>query len=1588
RDWTPLTGPDGRPLPRRAAISGFGYGGVNAHLILEEPPPTTPQPTTNGPHVITLSAKTPEALTEQATRLLAFVGGAPREDGDQQDVAPVVEEVRSLAAEVTGVSADDLNVDENLAEYGVDRVTLARLTATVNERYGTALDPAEGSIAALADRVLGTTGAPAGPPPAAADVDLRRLAYTLQVGREPMAERVALIAASVPELRTSLAEFLGGEVRAGAVQDTGRLLTSLLDGPEGERFVRDLVAAGRLPKLADLWVAGAGIDWRQLYGSEPPTRMSLPTYPFERRRCWVGARSEPEIVEDDTADPVERVLAYLTGVFATALGWRPEELDPDAGFDEYGLDSLTARELTARLRNRFPDLSATAMFAEHSLRGLARHLADQYPSEPERRATVAPTAEPIAVIGVSGRYPGSPDLDTYWQNLASGRDCVTEIPAGRWDHGRFAALAERISGKPYCRWGGFLDDVDAFDPQLFSISPIEARYLDPQERLFIQAVWECFEDAGYPRRRRGANGGAGAPIGVFAGVTYNNYQMYAAEAGEWTPVNSQTFGIANRVSYLFDLGGPSAVLDTACSSSLYAVHLAAESIRRGECAAAIAGGVNLTLHPSKYVTLTEGQFTASDGRCHTFGAGGDGYVPAEGVGAVLLKPLSAALADGDRVEAVILGSAVNHDGRTFGFSVPNPKAQAALIRTALDRAGVSPDTISYVEAHGTGTSLGDPIEVQGLTEAFRYGTDRSGYCAIGSAKSVIGHAEAAAGIAALTKVILQLRHGGLAPSPTHSDQLNPEIDFAATPFVPQREPAPWSRPVVDGRTVPRRAGISSFGVGGVNVHLVVEEPPEPAERPAEEPRPELVCLSARTEDSLREYAAALAAYLRDVRPRLSDVALTLQTGREELACRAAFVAADVGAAVRMLDALRTGAGAPGLVRGEVRRGGAAVTAPAADGDPDRLAEAWVAGAEVDWERHHAGRPVRRIPLPTYRFARERYWIVERSAPEVPVSQELPPAPPERLQDYLRDLVGELLGFDRAAPPDVRTGFFDLGMDSVLATRMTNRLEEDLAVELYPSVLFDHPTVTEMAAYLATVLPAGTPAASDAPPEPEVETVRYRVGWEPSEPLPETVATDRLLLFDVDATVHAAAPAGSVLVRPGAGFARLGDGRYEVRPDSVADHERLVAELRGAVGGLPERVIHLWSRSGETGVDAALRDGPLAVLTFARALVRTAPDAALGLLHVYRYDPERPDPAAESSGGLARSIPHESPRIGCATVGVPDELLARPAELLALCAAEFAVTDHDQREARYSANQRWVRRLRQLPDATLATPGVRRNGVYLISGGGGGLGLIFARHLTEKYGAAVVLMSRSALGEARRAELGDRVCHLRGDVTNAVDVDRVVAEVRRRFGRLDGVIHAAGVLRDALLVNKTDRDVAEVLDAKVHGALHLDRATAGDDLDFFVMFSSLAALAGNAGQADYAVANRFLNAFAGSREQQRRAGRRSGRSVAVVWPFWRAGGMGVDEETARLVRRRLGLAQLDTEVGLAAFDAVLAGDHTEGGVLQAERSRFERLLPVLPPGDTGEEIPAGIAAMPLSAVADELEQLLSELTTGGDPIDVS
>ncbi|AIY41027.1 Malonyl CoA-acyl carrier protein transacylase [Collimonas arenae] len=736
------------------------------------------------------------------------------------------------------------------------------------------------------------------------------------------------------------------------------------------------------------------------------------------------AHSQPLLTTGDRSAAVSRYLAEL---FAAQLQIS-SDFELGRSFREYGFDSIVMIDLVNLMEKKFGSLPKTLFFEHQTLGELTAffiehhaescgviaqaELGGQSTAELVRSESAAmdertpatlaaagstPSAaaahDDIAIIGLSGRYPEAESLEQFWENLKFGRDCVVEIPSDRWDIETTFQPGPAVIGKTYSKWGGFLRGVDQFDPLFFNISPKEAENMDPNERLFLETAALTIEDAGYTADKLASPAGVREnPVGVYVGLMWGDYQLHGVEGQPhtWATPHSFYWAAANRVSHYFNFSGPSITIDTACSSSLTAIHLACAAIRSGEIGVAIAGAVNLSLHVNKYNLLSDMHFLSTDGRCRSFGDGGDGYVPGEGVGAVLLKSLAQARADGDHIYGIIRGTSVNHGGKTSGFTVPNPKRQAMLVQDALQVAGVNPRHVSYLEAHGTGTSLGDPIEIAGLNKAFAQQEHQ--YCAIGSVKSNIGHLEAASGIAGLTKILLQMKHRMLVPS-IQSDVLNPYIDFKNCPFYVQRELQEWSRPLLDvtdqdgsirRMELPRMAGISSFGAGGSNAHLIVEEYAEPAgSNDQDRERPALIVLSARKETALKAMAENLAAFV-EVNPELSlqDAAYTLQTGRVAMEHRLAVVAVRGAELVAALRTYSSGSDAYTDLFSGHRDQAKAAASPLpvaqwlAQGELRHLAKAWVGGHAVEWTQLHAPQARKRLSLPGYVYQRQRYWVTK------------------------------------------------------------------------------------------------------------------------------------------------------------------------------------------------------------------------------------------------------------------------------------------------------------------------------------------------------------------------------------------------------------------------------------------------------------------------------------------------------------------------------------------------------------------------------------------------------------------------------------
>ncbi|HTH49655.1 MAG TPA: beta-ketoacyl synthase N-terminal-like domain-containing protein, partial [Candidatus Limnocylindria bacterium] len=1290
-----------------------------------------------------------------------------------------------------------------------------------------------------------------------------------------------------------------------------------LESIRGLRFLSEAIAAD----YDQAWVMQGDVPRLRLAFLSPAKAASA-----DRSPTMPSANFFAEMQERRTAD-------YLRKLLSSVLKLPPHRIEADASWENYGIDSVMAMDLTFQLEEVFGVLPKTLFFEYQTLRGLADYfvrtqaaklasllpaptplVAPEPPSLPRtvalddmpakamsvakpsasQSAEAGAGAEGIAIIGVAGRYPKARNLEAFWENLKQGRDCITEIPADRWDHGLYFDTDPNAPGKTYSKWGGFIDGIAEFDPLFFNISPREAAILDPQERLFLQCAYHTAEDAGYTRESFGTPeaGGAERRVGVFVGVMYEEYQLYGAQEtdrGRPMALTGSPASIANRVSYFFDLHGPSLAVDTMCSSSLSALHLACQSLLRGECQMAFAGGVNLSVHPNKYLMLAQGRFASSKGRCESFGEGAEGYVPSEGVGAVLLKPLSRALADGDRIQAVIRGTSINHGGRTHSYTVPNPNAQAQVIGRALDEAHVEARTIGYLEAHGTGTSLGDPIEIAGLVKAFGRGTTDRQFCALGSVKSNIGHGESAAGIAALTKVLLQLRHRQIAPS-LHSRVLNPKIDFSQTPFVVQQELAAW--PQSPGH--PRRAGISSFGAGGGNAHVILEEAPESVmTAPVKGGQPVLMVLSAKTAERLRVLAAAMAGALADPGLQLPGVAWTLQVGREALEERMAFVAASREQAREIFSRFAAGEmGIAGVFSGNARRQRETIAALSRDEDMDRTLAAWMRkgrvervlelwsqGLEVDWRALTPAPWPRQAPLPHYPFAQEHCWFSDAPAGLTK------PAPAEtreesRVSVFLRR-EWEAMGLSKGT--EVR------GFTVILASRETQELAHRVAALVSPSRVL-----------LVESLDDGDLAADGG--------------------LSEFAACIDL----------------------------VGMGR------TIPNEAGWMRWLQRVIGGRTSGELRLL---GVTCGLESFQNRKVNVAGATRAALYRMLSAEYAGLRSVHLDLDPDEMASEQAAAVVEQLRR---------AGGEPEACRRSGTAYRPVLREFS-----------------------FGNGTQTAPGFPADRIVWITGGTRGLGALCALHFVKRHGARKIVLTgveplperiawdalRAAPGpEGERIrtiealeQQGAEVEVLPLDLTDSASVRVVVADVVRRRGRIGGILHCAGTSDRAnpAWVRKPIDSVQRVLAPKTLGLDALADAVRGEPLDFFVLFSSVSAAvpALATGLSDYSMANAYMDCQA-----EARAGELP--LLSIQWPRWNEAGAAAGAADAESYRERGFLSHSNAE-GLALLDRLLAA-RCRGVVLPAwvDRSRWrpqDLLLPITNPKPAPKRGTVPAAMSPVIAI---------------------
>ncbi|MTI27661.1 SDR family NAD(P)-dependent oxidoreductase, partial [Fulvivirga kasyanovii] len=798
------------------------------------------------------------------------------------------------------------------------------------------------------------------------------------------------------------------------------------------------------------------------------------------------------------------------------------ELSVSVGIQQFGFDSITLTELSNSINSKYGLSTTPALFfevAEVTVEQLSQHLYNEYtdelgsyysgtirdekPVEEEKVVTESvfsevslasirhsksieeqpaknnrnssPSTEPVAIIGIQAQLPQSGDVDEFWSHLVNGSNLIEEVPGERWKWQDF--YGNPFEGDlTYCKWGGFIRNVDKFDSSFFNISPNESKAMDPQQRLFMQNVWKTIEDAGYK-----PSDFAGSRMGVFVGVSSSEYAELLAKAGEGSSVHASTsnahFLIPNRISYFYDFRGPSESIDTACSSSTVAIHNAVKAIQSGSCETAIAGGVNLLLSPYSYLNFSKAGLLSSNDQINTFDERADGYIRGEGVISILLKPLAKAEADKDHIYGVIKGSAVNHSGKGYSLTAPNAEAQANVMIEAYESANVSPDTISYIEAHGTGTAIGDSVEVNAFKSAFKRIYQQQGktlpdhpQCGIGSVKPNTGHLEAAAGAASLVKLLMAFRHKTI-PATANFNTLNPQIRLDKSPFYIVDKTEPWK----SDHSAPRRASLHCFGAGGTNAHLVLEEYEQIIHSNEEDTVP-LFVFSAKNEQALHDYMNQFLRFLDGVdHINLSDMAYTLMVGRECMESKVAVLADSKPMLMQEITNYLNGENTEAVFTSntEERISDAEVAHAIEASDWSALAAAWCSGASIDWLSMFTDSKSR-VSLPTYAFREVSHWIAgnfdsaAKKEPVTEVSQEtmvnhqheveiktapvesenavtdevLHTKPDQAVTNYFKHKFAQMLGIELEVLDENAT-FQAIGFDSILLTKLKYDIEKEL-----------------------------------------------------------------------------------------------------------------------------------------------------------------------------------------------------------------------------------------------------------------------------------------------------------------------------------------------------------------------------------------------------------------------------------------------------------------------------------------------------------------------------------------------------------------
>ncbi|KZN30456.1 hypothetical protein N480_05745 [Pseudoalteromonas luteoviolacea S2607] len=1105
----------------------------------------------------------------------------------------------------------------------------------------------------------------------------------------------------------------------------------------------------------------------------------------------------------DLASLQSELSVGLASIAANVLGVKAEELDADTDLGDFGADSIAFITFINQVNSKYQlALSPSVLFMHSTLNGILGHIVDEH-SDSLIGTAVAQTSaqntpdemlnndneDRIAIIGMSGQFPQADNLEAFWQNLVNEKDCVTAFD---WQSQQNSDARSQQPLPKDINWLGRLERNQIFDPLFFNIAPAESDRIKLQESLLMTHVWKCIEDAGYnPKALAGTN------TGLFIGCQAS-YHDGLITSSAYAP---------NRMSYFLDLHGPSEGIDTTCSSSLVAIHKAVQSIKNGECEQAIVGGVNVIDSPSASLAMHEIGALSPSGRCRTFSSDADGIVRGEGVGMIFIKKLSKCEQDNDHIYASILGSAINHGGKSQGFTVPNAKAQTRLLDKAWADAGIDPTTLSYLECHGTGTSLGDPVEIDALKAAYKNAqpdTEATTKCALGSVKSNIGHLEIAAGIAGVIKVLLQLKNQTLVPS-LHVNELNPYLSLDNSPFKVQTAVSPWKA------EHKRRAGISSFGISGVNAHLVLEEYPNKVSKQAQTPdtiTEHTIILSASNKSELTAKANELSIYLKKhPTTELTSLAYTLQVGRAEHKYRIGWVVSSLDALQDKLSNLKHSAKVPSGKQPALNNHDVLQLQQ----NPQTLLRFWLEGKAINWHALYTHKP-KKLALPTTPFinpqkafsdpASTPWLLLENQWQDQPL--DLPTNEPEEV----------LLA---ASEQHVMVVALDSQTASELSEKLPSAHITTVLFSQLDSLKFGPENLPDIVFFIG---PAGSLTAVNSQIEPLFKFIQAIAPFD-NHPMQlfygQTLCDDRTCCDDISALLRS----------------------YTLRN---SDHVWTLIELS-----------------------------------------------------------------------------HQ----------VPDWTQVMMQELIS---ANLCTQQAQPNHIKYQGKERMGMHLHNAPVPQISTTQFKQNGVYLIAGALGELGLTLSMHLLKEFNATLVLLGRrpaqectEALAALKALDKG-QIHYLTADIASVQQVRNVKQFITDTDLGLNGILH----LGTSYAPDESTWDEFEnAMSVKVQGSLNLDTVFARSKLDMFILFSSMAVF-GSLNHLSYSYGNGYQNAFAKQRKKLVEQGERQGKTLAINWGYWHSNDSVKSIENGFAEKKGYRLIEMPEAFNL--IESLLDCEHTSIGAL--------------------------------------------------------